>query len=90
MICELIAIGCLVIHGDIPATQSNRVQKAFLADWIMNTLSALHPEFYPVPVEPEDIPGDLPESRDIKSGFLSKEELIKLYHQCGTILHRGI
>jgi hypothetical protein len=51
MICELIALGCLLIHGDIPATRTNRMQKAYGADWIIGRLEELHPSFYPLPGE---------------------------------------
>jgi hypothetical protein len=32
MLCELIAIGCLVAHGDIEATQTKDFQKTWKAD----------------------------------------------------------
>jgi hypothetical protein len=51
MICELIALGCLLVHGDIPAARAGRIQKAYAADWIINKLTALHPSFYPVPTD---------------------------------------
>jgi len=31
MMCELLAIGCLVAHGDISDTKSNSIQKEFNA-----------------------------------------------------------
>jgi hypothetical protein len=51
MLCELIALGCLVAHGDIPATKSKTLSKAWNAEDIINTLENLHPDFYPHPVE---------------------------------------
>jgi hypothetical protein len=95
--CELIALGCLVAHGDIPAVQSKRLRKAWAADEIINTLDRLHPDFFPhavkqVALPPDQVPDgstnayDLPRLSD---GFLTKDELIALYHECGTVLHRG-
>jgi len=49
-ICELIAMGCLVVHGDIPATKTKHMQKAYAADEIIKRLSEIHPNFYPHPV----------------------------------------
>ena len=50
MMCELLAIGCLVAHGDISDTKSNSIQKEFNAEKIINRLENLHPNFYPHPV----------------------------------------
>ena len=86
-ICELVALGCLVAHGDIKATQAGRIRKQWAADKIMDDLTALHPDFYPVPIK----------SKRTDFGFavkhtaspLPKAELIKLYGKCGSVLHRG-
>ena len=50
-ICELIALSCLVAHGDIKAVSSPKMEKAWSADLIMRQLANIHPEFYPVPQE---------------------------------------
>src|SRR3981081_1016837 len=57
MICELIALGCLVAHGDIPATKSKTLRRAWSADEIFKALEKLHPDFYPHPVEQITVPG---------------------------------
>jgi hypothetical protein len=49
MICELLALACLVAHGDVKGTRSGRLPKAYEADFILNTLEKLHPYFYPRP-----------------------------------------
>src|SRR5215211_5690148 len=49
MLCELIALGCLVAHGDIRAAQSKDLQKEWSAYRIMDALEKLHPGFYPRP-----------------------------------------
>jgi hypothetical protein len=90
LICELIALGALAAHGDIPATQSGRLTKAYQADFILNALEKLHPDFYPKPGKQVLGSNGRPKHIDlIKSGFLTKEELLSLYHRCGDILHRG-
>src|SRR4051812_38533302 len=50
-ICELIALGCLVAHGDLKEVQSKKMRKAYAADQIINRLERLHPDFYPRPGE---------------------------------------
>ena len=89
-ICELVALGCLVIHGDMQGTQTSKVQKKWAADEIFQILETLNPRFYPIPLAPQDIDGfPYPETIQLKNGFLTKQELITLYHECGTNLHRG-
>jgi hypothetical protein len=89
MTCELIALGCLVAHGDI--TKSNKFTKTYQADKIMNTLENLHVSFFPIPVKRTRT--EMPRGwhlEPLKSGYLTKTEFLKLYNQrCGYELHRG-
>lgn len=97
MICELIAFGCLIAHGDIKQTRSGKFTGKYQADFFVKAMSELHEDFYPKPMLPvlgqEPIPtrvGALlrsPPSRT--SGFLTKSDLITLYHACGERMHRG-
>lgn len=88
MICELIALGCLVAHGDLGAAKSKALQKAYKADEILKSLEALHPNFYPVPGKP--VFGDKRlHLDDYDDDFLTKPELIALYGKCGDVLHKG-
>ena len=87
MLCELIAVGCLVVHGDIVGTQGMR--KVWAADEIMKRLEKLHPDFYPHPVLftfPE--PGRV-HLEKVEEGFLKRDELIRLVGLTGDVLHRG-
>ena len=93
MIIETMALGCLVVHGDIPDTQTNKFLGAYSADQIMKMLDGLHPGFYPEPVRMI--------TRNITDGtkhhhleilpneFLPKSALVKYYARCGDVLHRG-
>src|SRR6266540_3273159 len=90
MLCELIALGCLVAHGDIPATQTKKLQREWSPDRILAELEKLHPHFYPQPGR--DAPPESGEDRHfmaLDSGFLTKSELLSLYGTCGGELHRG-
>src|ERR1700722_492219 len=74
MLCELIAVGCLVVHGDIEGTKG--IRKVWAADEIMKRLERLHPDFYPHPVlftfpEPGRVHLEV-----VEDGFLNREELI--------------
>lgn len=88
MLCELIALGCLVANGDI--NKSNKLTKVYQADRIMDTLEELHPDFYPKPVTQHVLAPGRIHHEPVRSGYMTKSELIKLYNQkCGHALHRG-
>jgi hypothetical protein len=52
MICELIALGCLVAHGDIKETRRGKFITKYQADLFVKALSSLHSDFYPKPMLP--------------------------------------
>jgi hypothetical protein len=90
MLCELIALGCLVAHGDIQATKTSKYQKAYAADDIMKMMEGLNPDFFPIPVV-ETSSGGGHHHLEARTGndWLSKAELISLNGKCGDVLHRG-
>jgi hypothetical protein len=87
MICKLVALGCLVAHGDISATK--KLQRSWKANEIMEALERLHPDFFPIP----SIQHTAPYGYDFQPKTphpLPKEEFLKIYNrQCGDVLHRG-
>jgi hypothetical protein len=92
MICECIALACLSVHGDIPATQSKRLTKEYAADDILRELEKLHPRFYPVPafIKELDVERKLFSTKPTNiADFLTKSALLALYWECGSVLHRG-
>jgi hypothetical protein len=90
MICELIALACLTAHGDVPETKAKRLTKAYNADQIMKALENLHPGFYPVPGrQVHNRAGKVVEVIPVDEPHLTKQELQRLYGECGNFLHRG-
>jgi hypothetical protein len=89
LICETLAIACLVAHGDLEGARSNRLASAYRADFIMNALEKLHPEFFPRPTRQILRDGVPVAIEDIKEGFLTKAELLKSYHVADDYLHAG-
>jgi hypothetical protein len=88
-ICELIGLGCLVAHGDIPAARAKKVMDQYMPGAILSTLTQLNPDFYPFPTIILDR-GSHKELTLLKDGnFLKKNELISLHGKCGDVLHRG-
>lgn len=91
IICETLALACLVVHEDIPLTQAKDLKKAYKADFILKYLADLHADYFPKPVVEIDDP-DFPGAfafKDATSGFLTQAEMIKLYSRAGDFLHRG-
>jgi hypothetical protein len=89
MLCELIALGCLIAHGDIVAAHTETLRTAWSANKIIRRLEKLHSNFYPHPIHLSVTPGHVHFDR-LESGFLIKGELLELYNkECGKELHRG-
>jgi hypothetical protein len=93
-LCEIIALGCLVLHGDIKAPGTDRLardgklKKTWSADLIMEELSKLHPAFFPVAVRRVETEYGF-QLVGYTEGVLSRQDLVQLYHLCGSHLHRG-
>lgn len=89
MLCELIALGCLIAHGDVRERTGN-LSKEFAADRIIQHLSKLHPDFYPHPaiIEVDNVRHHI-QLYEQNKPFLTQDELPKLYARCGEFLHRG-
>jgi hypothetical protein len=88
MLCEVVALSCLVAHGDIDETRTNKFQKEYAADNIIKKLEPLHANFFPRPIELQSSPGRH-HADFLTEGFLTKSEMLALYHECGDRLHRG-
>lgn len=89
MICELVALACLVAHGDIQATRSSDMRKAYAADAIMSALEKLHPDYFPHAHNRIE-QGERNYRIDEKvEPYLTKSEFLKLVRKCGSMVHRG-
>lgn len=89
MLCELVAIACLVAHGEIPETKAKNFREEWNATAILKRLERLHADFFPTSITvKEEGPGRKhisPSNLD----SLTKAELPTLYGRCGDLLHRG-
>jgi hypothetical protein len=88
MICELVAISCLVAHGDMVGPKIRQLRKEWSAEKIMEELGKLHPDFYPTAVR-QDTAGTEHKLTVVSPSPFPKEELLKLYGRSGDVLHRG-
>lgn len=89
MLCELIALSCLVAHGDIKETKSLKFKKAWQADDIIKMLENLHPDFYPIPIADAGKKDGVRAFDQRRDPYLTKEDILTLYAKCGQVLHRG-
>jgi hypothetical protein len=90
MLTELIALACLVAHGDIRETKTKKLLETWEPDRILAALEKLHPGFFPLAVQdapPE--PGINRHLVPLEAEHLSKAELTRLYAMSGGQLHRG-
>jgi hypothetical protein len=91
-ICELIAIGCLIAHGDIRGADTSKLQKAWNADKIILALTKLHSNFYPEPfkIVATRIVGAHALVGKVSAPFMTKADLLSLYNvECPKYLHWG-
>jgi hypothetical protein len=92
MICEVVAVGCLLVHGDVPVSRTVRLKKEYKADAIIKVLDTLHSDFYPVPCEIKYDLNNQPwhaAELTVTKPNLDKQSLRTLYYEAGEFLHRG-
>jgi hypothetical protein len=91
LICELIGLGCLTAHGDIPATYSKRLLQTYEPGRIFSELGKLHPNFYPRACSSNvsSVGGVINFAVLEDHQFLSKENIIAIHGKTGNVLHRG-
>lgn len=83
MLCELIAVECVVANANIDQETFQTLFSEFSADSIMKSLPN-----YLAPVEvvvSDGVQRLIPQQCD----FLSKQDLLALYGRCGKYLHKG-
>lgn len=95
MICELVALSCLVAHGDMKELKSHKVGKSWSADDIIDRLTELRPHFYPIAVKQTLLNPGVPlvkchyQLAGINPSPLPKEDFLALYGRTHRHLHRG-
>jgi hypothetical protein len=90
MICESIALACLIAHNEIHETKNKNLYNNWSAAQIMDRLERIHKDFYPRPVEQIlDIDGKVIGVSPIENGYLTKGRFLSLYAECNDNLHLG-
>lgn len=88
-ILEIIALGSMIANKN----EFSRFYKKFSDYWnankLLKALQYVNLDFYPRPIIeiPSKNPSVKMEWQDKKDGFLTKSDFVKLYKNCGRILH---
>jgi hypothetical protein len=88
-ICELVSLGCLQLHGDLPGVRSSAAKKEWHAEKIMKLLQRKHPHSFPQSLTVIKTADGLHLNANSKPNALTFTEFKALYNKCGEILHRG-
>lgn len=88
-ICELVALGCLQLHGDLPAARSSAAKKEWNAERITKLLQRNHPHSFPQSLTRTKTAEGWHLEANSKPNALTFAEFKALYSKCGEILHRG-
>jgi hypothetical protein len=88
-ICELLALGCLQLHGDLAAAKTRSATKEWNAERIMGLLQRNHPHAFPQCVIATKVPDGWSYVANSKPNAMTHAEFKSLYSKCGEVLHRG-
>jgi hypothetical protein len=94
ILCELIALGCLVAHGDMAILKSHKIGRSYSADEILDRMTSLRPHFYPTPMKEKSVKSidglrRLHDLEAVNPSPLPKEELLAIHGKTHKHLHRG-
>jgi len=88
-ILEFISMGSLVINRNEFEAIGNKYESYWNAKLILRDIERLNPEFYPIPVM-EVSPKTPGAEKDLISkttGFLTREDFVRVYDKCGKMMH---
>ena len=89
MLCEIIALGCLVAHGDLVKKSSRNLKTIYEPGEIFAELDKLHGDFFPVPIMPEKTVIGWHMAEYTGAPYATKSEIRQIWARCGDVLHRG-
>lgn len=89
MITELIALASLSANKSIFEKNRKKFKKLWHPAKILKDVENLNPNFYPVPIieVPSKNSRVKTELIDMKTGFMNRDELIRVHGECGNLLH---
>jgi len=88
-ILELIAFSSLTANKDIYSAAYESFASHWHAGRLLRDLAKVNPDFYPKPVVeiPSKLPGVVSELKNREPDYLTKDDFVAVYDQCGGIMH---
>lgn len=92
LIIELIVLSNLAANQKLYKNSIKELKKEWRPHLILKTLEDINPNFYPVPVSMDYsklnvLTGEGLVVEPVESGYLKKEDIIKIYYKCSAYLH---
>lgn len=88
-ILELISMGSLVLNKEEFEAIGQKYAQYWNARLILQDIERLNPDFYPIPVQ--EVPSTRPcvknELQNKTTGFLTRDDFVKVYEKCGKMMH---
>ena len=86
---ELISMGSLVLNKDEFETIGKKYEDFWNAKLILQDIERLNPDFYPIAITEvkSQRPGVANDLVNKTSGYLTREEFVKVYDKCGKMMH---
>lgn len=88
-ILELIALANLVSNKEEYAKKHTNFANHYHAKHILRDIELLNPNFYPIPTRQiiNPITNKVIETKNVESGFLTKDEFADVYDECSQLMH---
>lgn len=88
-ILELVAMGSLIANKKIMTDAYKNIEKSWNAEYILNDIKRLNPDFYPKPIveKPSSSPEAISDWENKNDDYLTQREFVKLYKRAGAIAH---
>lgn len=88
-ILELISMGSLVLNKEEFEAIGQKYAQYWNARLILQDIERLNPDFYPIPVQevPSTRPAVINELQNKTTGFLTRDDFVKVYEKCGKMMH---
>lgn len=89
MIIESIALASLAANKSLFEQEGDKFKKFWKAERIFEDIEKKNPDFYPYPMQlaPSIVPGGNIHIIYYEQGFMTRDEIIKVYEQCCDLLH---
>ena len=89
MITELVALASLSANKSLFEENKKKFEKHWHPQKILKDVEKLNPNFYPLPIieEPSQYAPVKKNLVDMKTRFMTRDELIEVHGRCGNLLH---